>query len=124
LEQARAGARLWLDWRASGPVNGLKLPLYQPGPRPPKKHRPRGADTPKAEYFRARFEAALAAIEPVPRAVVVHVCLCDEPPLAWSAAVGLGREHPVELLRTGLLALERYYGVARVSAPRSAAAAA
>jgi hypothetical protein len=60
-EQARAGHRLYRDYQGGGAVTQLRLPLYQPGARSPKKQRPPAADSPGAIAARERFDAALRA---------------------------------------------------------------
>lgn len=112
-EQARAGHRLCRDHQAGGALTRLRMPLYQPGARPPKKHIAPAADSPYALAARARFEAALqAAGEYAP--VLVHTCLCDLPPAAWRPGIGAnGHGAPVEQLRAGLDALVQHYAGCR-----------
>jgi hypothetical protein len=119
-EQARAGARFFLDFAASGPETRLRMPAYQPGPRPPKKHPGFASGSLAQEAARRRFERAGAVLDPLEHAVVFHTCVCDLPPGAWSPPIGFGNEPFLILLRRALDVLAQHYGWARVmtGAPR------
>jgi hypothetical protein len=116
-EQARGGARFYLDYLVSGPVTHLRMLNYAPAGRPPKKHRALAPDTLAQEAARLRFERASARLDPLERALAMHVCVCDLPPAAWTPPVGYGCEPPLALLRRALGALVRHYGWGRISRP-------
>jgi hypothetical protein len=112
-EQARAGHRLCRDYQGGGALTRLRVPLYQPGARPPKKQPPPTADSPGALAARERFETALRAAEGY-APILVHVCLCDLVPAAWRPALGVnGHGHPIEQLREGLTLLAKHYAEQR-----------
>jgi hypothetical protein len=108
-DQARAGARLFLDFVASGPATTLRTPLHQPGPRPPKKHRAPTPSSPAQEAARLRFEWASAVLDPLERALAFHVAVCDLPLTAWSPAIGQRRDPPLRVLQQALDVLARHY---------------
>jgi hypothetical protein len=119
-EQARAGHRLYRDYQGGGAVTRLRMPLYQPGARPPKRHRVLSLDSPGTLAARARFEAALRAAG-AHAPILVHTCLCDLPPTAWQPALGAnGPGHPIEQLSEGLTLLAKHYAEARISVPAPA----
>jgi hypothetical protein len=115
--QANAGAKFCLDFVASGPSTTLRMPAYQPGWRPPKKHRPPAPDSLAQEAARLRFERASSRLDPLERAVAFHTCVCDLPPAAWQPPIGYGSEHPVEALRRALDVLVRHYGFSSTLRP-------
>jgi len=78
--------------------------------KPPKKHCAQPPATPAQEAARLRFEKAIAALEPLEAAVVMHVAITDLPIAVWSPPLGFrnGFDRSVELLRAGLAALIRH----------------
>ena len=128
--QCRAGHNLSRDHMAGGDDTRLRQALYAPGPRPPRKHRSAAPDGPGRIAARARFDAALAAVDRPYRDLLIHTAVCDQPPDVWTPGVGVknGHGHPVEMLRAGLEQLAAHYarqrGVISEPAPRSTTSAA
>jgi hypothetical protein len=108
--QAKAGDRFYRDYRAGGSLTCLKLPPYQFGAKLAKGAPPSTDDHPWREAARLRFEMAQAALGPRERALVLHVCVCDQPLATWRPPIGFGRTPALELLRAGLDGLVVHYG--------------
>jgi hypothetical protein len=84
-------------------------------PRQPKRYQA-NADTPASIVARERYDAAMKTVGRWLSGIIVHVCITDEPAMAWAPLNGKAATDALPLLRQGLDALVWHYNERRQAA--------
>jgi hypothetical protein len=108
--QFDAGDRLYRQWRAAGDQVSVTGRYEQRLGRSPNR----------SEFqidMRCRVDAAMRDVGKQLSAVLVHVCLCDEPARDWALRIGGAPQAGIVVLRLALDALADHYEKGRRAAP-------
>jgi hypothetical protein len=112
LPQKHAGERLYRDWVVSGSQIGRLTMRYEP----PTTRTTGARDTPGSIAARERFEAALRDAGRGPSAMLMHVCVTDEPPSTWPGLNGRAATEGPAVLRMALDGLVEFYRARAIQA--------